>query len=160
MTATICPINPPGHDWQNGLSCRWCTETRTPEDAILSGLASRRGGTREAARALLDAYTAEVAAELAAVRAELAARTEDVAFLDRNTLPELHRTIQHHIDGKQRWRARAEKAEARVSAVLDLCDREQRNAMRWENQIPVPEWVATVQKLALGDAKSAEEAAS
>lgn len=65
MIATICPINPPGHDWQNGLSCRWCTETRTPEDAILSGLASRRGGTREAARVLLDAYTAQVRAELA-----------------------------------------------------------------------------------------------
>lgn len=70
MTATICPINPPGHDWQNGLDCRWCDATRTPEEAILSGLASRRGGDSASARALLDAYTTTLLAELAAVRAE------------------------------------------------------------------------------------------
>lgn len=40
---------------------------------------------------------------------------------------------------------------ARLNAVLDVCDREQRNAMRWENPIPVPEWVAPVQRAALGD---------
>lgn len=42
---------------------------------------------------------------------------------------------------------------ARLSAVLDLCDREERNAMRWANPIPVPEWVAPVQRAALGDDK-------
>lgn len=56
MTAAVCSVNPPGHDWQNGLSCRWCQETRTPEEAILSQLASRRGGNEAAARMLLDAY--------------------------------------------------------------------------------------------------------
>lgn len=48
------------------------------------------------------------------LRAELDARNEDLAFLERNTLPELRRTIQHHEDGKKRWRKRAEKAEAHV----------------------------------------------
>lgn len=60
MTATVCPINPPGHDWQNGLSCHWCDATRTPGEAIVSGLASRRGGTLDGARELLDAYRAEI----------------------------------------------------------------------------------------------------
>lgn len=95
-------------------------------------------------------------AELAAVRKELDRRTEDVAFLERATLPELRRTIEHHKDGKQRWRDRAEKAEERLSAVLDLCDREQRKAMGWENPVPVPEWVAVVQRAALGDDKRTE----
>lgn len=102
----------------------------------------------------------DLLAENKRLRAELDRRTEDVAFLERATLPELRRTVQHHIDGKQRWRDRAEKAEARLSAVLDLCDREQRNAMRWENPIPVPDWVATVQGLALGDIKPGTEVAS
>jgi uncharacterized coiled-coil DUF342 family protein len=71
-------------------------------------------------------------AELAAVRAErdeaqrkLDARTEDVAFLERATLPDLHRQIQHHQDGKKRWRDRAEKAEAEVTRMTlaepELC---------------------------------------
>lgn len=59
----------------------------------------------------------DLLAELTAVRAELAARTEHIAFLDRNTLPELHRTVQHHIDGKQRWRGRAERVEAERDAL-------------------------------------------
>ena len=42
----------------------------------------------------------------------LRAAQEELEFLQRNTLPELRRTIQHHEDGKQRWRGRAEKAEA------------------------------------------------
>ncbi|MEU1273066.1 hypothetical protein [Streptomyces sp. NPDC005799] len=62
MSATICPINPPGHDWQAGLVCRWCDATRTPGEAILSGLASVRGWTPEAARVVRDAYRAEVLA--------------------------------------------------------------------------------------------------
>jgi len=39
---------------------------------------------------------------------------------------------------------------ARLSAVLGLCDHEERNAMRWQDPIPVPEWVAPVQRAALG----------
>lgn len=72
MNAIVCPLNPPGHDWQAGLSCRWCDATRTPSEAVLSGLASVRGWSREAARAVRDAYRAEVLAE---------AKTEVVAWL-------------------------------------------------------------------------------
>jgi hypothetical protein len=53
----ICTNNP-WHDW-DGLTCRWCDATRTPAEAIVSGLASRRGGTEDAAKALLDAHHAE-----------------------------------------------------------------------------------------------------
>ena len=63
--AMVCPVNPPGHDWQNGLSCRWCSATRTAEQAIVSGLASRRGGDEESARRLLATFRADVLAEVA-----------------------------------------------------------------------------------------------
>lgn len=63
--AMVCPVNPPGHDWQNGLSCRWCPATRTAEQAIVSGLASRRGGDEESARRLLATFRADVLAEVA-----------------------------------------------------------------------------------------------
>jgi hypothetical protein len=74
--------------------------------------------------------------DVPALLAELAATREELAGQKRAT---------------ERWRERAEKAEERLSAVLDICDREQRNAIRWENPIPVPEWVAPVQRAALGD---------
>lgn len=66
MTYTDCPNHPPGHAWDNGLACRWCDAARTPEEAILSGLASRRGGSRDSARVLLDAYRTGVLAEVTA----------------------------------------------------------------------------------------------
>lgn len=64
MSYSPCLNHPPGHIWDNGLNCRWCDATRTPCEAIESGLASRRGGSRDAARELLDAYRAEVLAEV------------------------------------------------------------------------------------------------
>lgn len=69
MSASVCTINPPGHDWENGLTCRWCHATRTVAEAILSQLSSRRGGTPADAQKLLDAYRAEVLAEAPAVPA-------------------------------------------------------------------------------------------
>lgn len=48
-------------------------------------------------------------------------------------------------------RAERDALQARLNRVMDICDREQRNAMRWEDPIPVPEWVAPVQRAALGD---------
>jgi hypothetical protein len=54
----IC-TNSPWHEWGNGLTCRWCDATRTAGEAIVSLLASRRGGTEDAAKALLDAHRAE-----------------------------------------------------------------------------------------------------
>lgn len=62
MNATTCPVNPPGHDWNNSLTCHWCSETRTPGEALLSGLASRRGGDETSARLLLNAHAAGVLA--------------------------------------------------------------------------------------------------
>jgi hypothetical protein len=44
MSVSDC-LNNPWHEWGNGLTCRWCAATRTPAEAIVSGLASRRGGT-------------------------------------------------------------------------------------------------------------------
>ncbi|MFH9813032.1 hypothetical protein ACH4NO_18480 [Streptomyces olivaceus] len=61
--AATCPTNPPGHDWGNGLACRWCKATRTPAEAIVSGLASRRGGDETSAQKLVDAYRAQILAE-------------------------------------------------------------------------------------------------
>lgn len=72
MSATVCPINPPGHDWQNGLTCRWCRTTRTVTEAILSQLSSRRGGNPASAQKLLDAYRGEVLTQ---------AKVETVAWL-------------------------------------------------------------------------------
>ncbi|TVL89829.1 hypothetical protein [Streptomyces sp. SAJ15] len=51
-------------------------------------------------------------AELDRVRADRDADNEAIAFLERATLPELRRDIERHKAGKQRWRNRAEKAEA------------------------------------------------
>jgi hypothetical protein len=49
--------------------------------------------------------------------AELEPLAERLDFLDRSTLPDLRRQIEHHQDGKARWRARAEAAEARVAEM-------------------------------------------
>ncbi|MFF2383668.1 hypothetical protein [Streptomyces sp. NPDC058108] len=59
---------------------------------------------------------AELQAENARLRRELDSYKEHLAFLERSTLPELRRTIQHHEDGKKRWRKRAEKAEPELAA--------------------------------------------
>ncbi|MEV4861511.1 hypothetical protein [Streptomyces ossamyceticus] len=59
----ICTNNP-WHDW-DGLTCRWCDATRTAGEAIVSGLASRRGGSEDAAQALLAAHRAEVLGDAA-----------------------------------------------------------------------------------------------
>ncbi|MEU8469550.1 hypothetical protein AB0F30_16780 [Streptomyces sp. NPDC029006] len=69
-------------------------------------------------------------AEVHRLRAELDRRTEDLAFLERTTLPELRRSIEHHKDGKQRWRDRAEKAEARVWELERPAVEKQRNEIR------------------------------
>lgn len=59
-------------------------------------------------------------AEVRRLRDELDRRTEDLAFLERTTLPETRRDIQHHQDGKQRWRERAERAEAALTQIRHL----------------------------------------
>lgn len=62
MNAVLCPVNPIGHEW-NALACRWCPATRTAAEAIVSGLASRRGGDEDTARALLGTHRTEVYVE-------------------------------------------------------------------------------------------------
>lgn len=74
---------------------------------------TRTAGWEELAGTDVPALVAEVRRQ----RTELERRAEDVAFLERTTLPELRREIEHHKDGKQRWRARAEKADARAAEL-------------------------------------------
>ncbi|MGW7597313.1 hypothetical protein [Streptomyces antimycoticus] len=57
------------------------------------------------------------------------------------------------LDEMDRRLVERQDLKSRLSDVLDICDREQRNAMRWENPLPMPEWVAVVQRAALGDGK-------
>lgn len=70
-----------------------------------------------------DGSVTDVTAEVRRLRAELERRTEDVAFLERTTLPELRREIEHHKDGKQRWRGRAEKAESALDRIREIASR-------------------------------------
>jgi hypothetical protein len=51
------------------------------------------------------------------LREELDSAREHIAFQERSTLPDLHRNIEHHKAGKQRWRERAENAEAERDAL-------------------------------------------
>ena len=62
-TPLICPTNPTVHDWNNGITCRSCTETRTAGEAIVSSLATRQGGDEESARHLLDTHRTDVTVE-------------------------------------------------------------------------------------------------
>jgi len=72
----ICTDNP-WHEW-DGLACRWCDATRTPAEAIVSQLASRRGGSEAAAKALVDAHRAQVLAG-----ADLLPKADVVAWLTK-----------------------------------------------------------------------------
>lgn len=44
-----------------------------------------------------------------------------------------------------------EALRGRLAAVLDLCAKEQHSARRWEDPLPVPEWVGLVQRLVTGE---------
>lgn len=68
--------------------------------------------------------------EIRRQQAELESAREHIAFQDRNTLPELHRTIEHHKAGKERWRKRAEKAEVRVRELERPAVEAKRNEIR------------------------------
>ncbi|WP_030670495.1 hypothetical protein [Streptomyces rimosus] len=83
----------------------------------------------------LRAMAREAMSEVRRLLSELAARQEDIAFTERCTLPELHRTVQWHQDGKKRWRDRAEKVEAerdalqeRVTELTELLEQARRDA--------------------------------
>ena len=72
----------------------------------------------------------EMAGEIERLRRELDGYKDHLAFLERTTLPEMQRTIQHHKDGKQRWRERAEAAEARVRELERPAVEAKRNEIR------------------------------
>ncbi|MEV7870132.1 hypothetical protein AB0P17_29490 [Streptomyces sp. NPDC088124] len=46
--------------------------------------------------------------------------------------------------------AGVDDATRRLDAVLKFCDRAEKRAARWENPLPVPEWVTAVRALATG----------
>ncbi|MFE2967537.1 hypothetical protein ACFXKC_28465 [Streptomyces sp. NPDC059340] len=88
--------------WGDGWSTQWPCAT-----AVKHGL-----------RVFTPEHEAETAAKKQAVRlAELEPQVDRLDHLDRITLPELRREIEHHKDGKARWRKRAETAEARVTEL-------------------------------------------
>lgn len=59
----------------------------------------------------------DAADQVAELDDELGKASAHTHFLERNTLPDLHRQIEHHKGGKARWRKRAETAEARVAQL-------------------------------------------
>jgi hypothetical protein len=71
----------------------------------------------------------ETADKIRRLTVDLERAREDLDFIGRSTLPDLRRQVEHHKDGKQRWRDRAKKAEARIaeleaaSAVVPAADR-------------------------------------
>ncbi|MEU9611881.1 hypothetical protein AB0D56_10050 [Streptomyces sp. NPDC048209] len=67
--------------------------------------------------ARIDAVIAEAQPEPTPELVLLRAESSDLDHLRRNELPRMHREIEHHKDGKARWRGRAEKAEARVAEL-------------------------------------------
>ena len=75
-------------------------------------------------------------AEVRRLTAELDRAREDLDFIGRTTLPDLRHTIQHHEDGKRRWRERAEKAEARVAELERPAVEAKRNEIRDSYQQP------------------------
>lgn len=94
--------------------------------------------------------TPEREAAKARFRAKLEARRNMPA---REYLANLLHATNTHADAEailDRFERESSTA-TRLNAVLDICDREQRSAIRRENPIPVPEWVAAVQRAALGD---------
>ncbi|NUP18338.1 MAG: hypothetical protein HOZ81_20095 [Streptomyces sp.] len=82
------------------------------------------------AEAAAENAATEMASRIERLRRELDGYKEQLDFLERTTLPELQRTIQHHKDGKQRWRERAEKAEARVRELERPAVEAERNEIR------------------------------
>ncbi|MGW1814208.1 hypothetical protein ACWCQM_11680 [Streptomyces sp. NPDC002125] len=67
--------------------------------------------------ARIDAVIAEAQPDPTPELVLLRAESSDLDHLRRYELPRMHREIEHHKDGKARWRGRAEEAEARVAEL-------------------------------------------
>lgn len=59
----ICPQHPFGHRWDAGLICSLCGTERSAADALMGGLSSARGWSREAAESVVTAHRAQTLAE-------------------------------------------------------------------------------------------------
>lgn len=95
--------------------------------------------------------SSDTAADLLAAFYRVVRAEVEAAF--RAELADQERTTNYFSAQSLRRKAELDAVSKRLSAVLDLCDTEQRGAMRWENPLPVPDWVAPVQRAALGDDK-------
>ena len=82
------------------------------------------------AKRIVDLVVAEAQAEPTPELSLLRAESSELDDLRRLVLPKLHREIEHHKDGKARWRARAEKAEARLAEMERPSTEAERNALR------------------------------
>lgn len=129
LTEWTCTLPAGPHpDWKHRGDGHWWTQARPLSEAPAPLSPQREAEIREwrdelGARkdfAAVGPYTAlhDALAEIDRLRSELSGRQEDIAFLERATLPDLHRGIEHHKAGKQRWRNRAEKAEAENARLL------------------------------------------
>ncbi|MFI6653235.1 hypothetical protein ACIBI8_37300 [Streptomyces sp. NPDC050529] len=89
--------------------------------------------TESIATRIVDLAIAEAQAEPTPELILLRAESDELKDLRRLMLPQLRREIQHHKDGKARWRGRAEKAEARVAELekSQAADRAERS--RWSD---------------------------
>ncbi|MFI1485675.1 hypothetical protein [Streptomyces sp. NPDC020747] len=103
----------------------------------------------QAASRLMAEREAEIREHVAATKnwslGNLAAR-DLLAELDR-TRTELAKYVGHEptIAEEMTYLSRC------LNAVCDLCDATEKQATRWENPLPVPEWVEDVRKAADGD---------
>lgn len=114
-TACTCDTEDHTHD---GGCPQYVPDPTSSEREQYIAAVMRLGHPRWEAADIAAAVMAVRDAELDRVRAALTARQEDIAFLERNTLPDLRRKAQAHEDGKKRWRTRAEKAEAENARLL------------------------------------------
>lgn len=90
---------------------------RVVDLALAEAGAEKKAEVDRLRKALSDA-----ADQVAELDDELGKASAHTHFLERNTLPDLHRQIEHHKDGKARWRKRAETAESRLATVERLAE--------------------------------------
>jgi hypothetical protein len=142
-----------------GLGERECDAQHPIQVAVLHfGIVSDVTGD---VHALADTVAAVVQPELDRLRAELTAMTDlrDRAIAKQDRLRadleqaqadvERIRTRENGVRAVRRQALReVAAAEDRIAAVLAVCDQAEKGATRWEQPLPVPEWVAVVRAAA------------
>ena len=83
----------------------------TRREELLFMLLHSGAQSESIAKRIVDLVVAEAQAEPTPELSLLRAESSELDDLRRLVLPKLHREIEHHKDGKARWRGRAEKAE-------------------------------------------------